>query len=240
MADEKQVLTVLRFKALFSAWLTACRYFMLAVRKGEEARPTVDGEFAEYWLWSFELGLQAKPTLDATNAAARAVIVAWVVAELKKFLEDLAKNGGKVGAIFLVALAGLILAGPAVAGTKPGDTAAVIVDAGATGLTSTLAMVKEVMQWITDNQALVIAFALAVAGIYGAITQRRGRTAAEQGLVGMVQSVESLRAEVDAVSGKAHETPAERLAELTRIWKQGAPARAARALEAAVASVKNK
>lgn len=80
----------LTFWKYLKAWFKANELFMLALRGVDTAREEIpaDHEFAEYWGWAFELGVQLRPTWQGLEAGARAAIIAWVMAELKRWLES--------------------------------------------------------------------------------------------------------------------------------------------------------
>ena len=167
--------------AIIRAWIKGNGIFMAALRKGEEARaglPVDDPSFGDYYVWCLELGLSLKPITDQFGAPARALIVAWALAELKRFLDDLAR-GGKT--LLLALVVALWFAGPALAQEvipAAGETA--LVSAPAAGLDGVLDQVQAVMAWVVVNQTLVVGFIGALAAIYAGLQRvhrRRNRDA---------------------------------------------------------------
>lgn len=180
MADETK--SAIGIMAYIKAWIIGNRVFMTALRRGEDGRASVpaDENFGDYFTWCFELGLSLKPLGDQLGPAARTMIVAWALAELKRFLEDLAK-GGKLA---LVALAALLLL-PASGLAAAGDTVSAVVTpaleatSSSGGLAGILSQATEVMNWAVVNQGLIIGFITALVAIYAALQKiHRGRNRA--------------------------------------------------------------
>src|SRR5574343_1480051 len=90
-----------------------------------------------------------------------------------------------------VLVASLAAAGLApVIGSAEADTVAGAGLAAGSQVKEYLELVRWVMAWVVDNQGLVAAFVLALAGFYGTIAQMRGKRAAVSALDLVTTSVE--------------------------------------------------
>ena len=83
--------------AMVQMWAAGNRLFMLALWRGEAARPQVptSGDGLEYLTWCFEFGLQSKPVLDAVDGVARPILMGYLLTVLKQMLGDLIAGLGK-------------------------------------------------------------------------------------------------------------------------------------------------
>jgi len=92
MANKDVIAALADLQARLNAWARGNVAFMLALRKGEEARSEAvkdDDPYIDYVMWCFETGIFIKPVWDQAKGPAKAALVAWIAANMRELIKQL-------------------------------------------------------------------------------------------------------------------------------------------------------